>query len=331
MAEVARYNRRLMGLITRCPGCGTMFKIVPDQLRISEGWVRCGHCSDVFDASAHLQTADAVAAAASEPEPLVSEIPVEPQESGSEADESLSSLQSEIDDAATTDAPDSEQLDAEAQALIEDPLDRPFELRREDLSAPAELTAREPQPEADSELPHTPLHELSFVRQAQREAVWQRPAVRLVLALAVIMMGLLLAGQVAVHERDRLAAYEPALRPWLMLLCEPLDCRIRPPRQIDAIVIDNSSFNKLRPDAYRLQVTLKNQGATEVAMPALELTLTDSQEQPVIRRVLLPGDVVPPRATIAAASEWSGSVAIALVDSSLGGRIAGYRLLAFYP
>src|SRR5512141_485978 len=48
-----------MSLITRCPACGTMFKVVPDQLRISEGWVRCGHCSDVFDATANLQREEA--------------------------------------------------------------------------------------------------------------------------------------------------------------------------------------------------------------------------------------------------------------------------------
>src|SRR6478672_4319935 len=39
-----------MSLITSCPACGTMFKVVPDQLRISEGWVRCGHCAEIFDA-----------------------------------------------------------------------------------------------------------------------------------------------------------------------------------------------------------------------------------------------------------------------------------------
>lgn len=31
-----------------------MFKVVPDQLKISDGWVRCGHCSDVFDAMLNL-------------------------------------------------------------------------------------------------------------------------------------------------------------------------------------------------------------------------------------------------------------------------------------
>ncbi|WP_299763436.1 zinc-ribbon domain-containing protein, partial [Ramlibacter sp.] len=29
-----------MSLITSCPACGTMFRVVPDQLKISEGWVR---------------------------------------------------------------------------------------------------------------------------------------------------------------------------------------------------------------------------------------------------------------------------------------------------
>ncbi|MEZ5707015.1 MAG: zinc-ribbon domain-containing protein [Burkholderiaceae bacterium] len=35
-----------MSFTTRCPACGTMFRVVPDQLKISDGWVR-GHCSDV--------------------------------------------------------------------------------------------------------------------------------------------------------------------------------------------------------------------------------------------------------------------------------------------
>src|SRR5665647_900186 len=43
-----------MSLITRCPACETLFKVVPDQLRVSEGWVRCGQCKDIFDAALHL-------------------------------------------------------------------------------------------------------------------------------------------------------------------------------------------------------------------------------------------------------------------------------------
>ena len=47
-----------MSLITRFPVCGTLFKVVPDQLRISQGWVRCGQCAEIFDASADLRQSD---------------------------------------------------------------------------------------------------------------------------------------------------------------------------------------------------------------------------------------------------------------------------------
>lgn len=350
-------------LITRCPACATMFKVVPDQLRVSEGWVRCGHCSEVFDASAHLQPPAAVAQAqeqeaqsgaavpptqdATEPSPFDAGVPAlasqeAPGEIAAEDDEPFaaadpspqsepppdsvaSSPQTEIDEELPEDEPDSVQLQAEQEALQEDPLDRPFSLRREDLSAPAELTPGELPGDA------APLEELTFVRQARREARWQRPAMRGLLSLLALALAGLLALQVAVQERDRLAAAEPALRPWLASVCERLGCRVAPPRRIDAIAIDGSTFNRLRPDAYRLEVTLKNQSGTQVAMPAVELTLTDSAEQPVVRRVLMPGELGAARLALPARAEWSGTVALALQDTSLAGHVAGYRVLAFYP
>lgn len=43
-----------MSLATRCPACGTVFRVVRDQLKVSEGWVRCGRCSEVFNAGQRL-------------------------------------------------------------------------------------------------------------------------------------------------------------------------------------------------------------------------------------------------------------------------------------
>jgi predicted Zn finger-like uncharacterized protein len=43
-----------MSLATRCTACGTVFRVVQDQLKISEGWVRCGRCAEVFDAREQL-------------------------------------------------------------------------------------------------------------------------------------------------------------------------------------------------------------------------------------------------------------------------------------
>jgi predicted Zn finger-like uncharacterized protein len=39
-----------MSLATRCISCGTAFRVVQDQLKVSEGWVRCGRCNSVFNA-----------------------------------------------------------------------------------------------------------------------------------------------------------------------------------------------------------------------------------------------------------------------------------------
>jgi len=357
-------------LITRCPACATMFKVVPDQLRVSDGWVRCGHCSEVFDASAHLQPPAAVAQAQEQEQeqeqaapsgagaarseavpqpdrpdagPLLAEPPEQRDHVAADDDEEpfaavdsksasdlspdsvASSPQTEIDGEMPEDEPDPLRLQAERQALQEDPLDRPFSLRREDLSAPAEL--------ASSELPAAaaPLEEFTFVRQARREARWQRPAMRGLLSLLALVLAGLLGLQVAVQERDRLAAAEPALGPWLARVCDPFGCRVAPPRRIDAIAIDGSTFNRLRPDAYRLQVTVKNQSGDHIAMPAIELTLTDSEDQPVVRRVLMPGELGAARLVLPARGEWSGTAAFALQDTSLGSRVAGYRVLAFYP
>ena len=43
-----------MSLATRCPACGTVFRVVPDQLKVSEGWVRCGRCNSMFSAAGLL-------------------------------------------------------------------------------------------------------------------------------------------------------------------------------------------------------------------------------------------------------------------------------------
>lgn len=317
-----------MSLITRCPACGTMFKVVPDQLRISEGWVRCGHCANVFDAAAHLQPDEAVVAGA-EPPPIQAEAPPAPASVTARESEAFPpSAHSEIGDSLLSELPDSAQLDEEAQALREHALDQPFELRRQDPGDAPQEVAPAPRAEVERE---PELHDLAFVRQARRRAFWGRPFVRAMMLLALMALGLLLALQVAVHDRDRLAAADPGLRPLLGWLCEPLGCSVQPPRQVDAIAIDSSSFVKLRGDTYRLNVTLKNLAATEVAMPALELTLTDAQDDAVIRRVLMAAELAPQTGVIAAGSEWSGSFVLAVAPNGAAARIAGYRLLAFYP
>ena len=138
-----------------------------------------------------------------------------------------------------------------------------------------------------------------------------------------------LALQMAVHQRNALAAAQPQLRPWLEQTCAWLGCTIGPDQRIAAVAIDSSGFVKAgRGDSYQLTLALKNLSGAAVAMPAVELTLTDAQDQPVLRRVLFPAELGAP-VELAAHGEWSGQTMVVLAGPAL--RLSGYRVLAFYP
>ena len=61
-----------MNLTTRCPNCGTAFRVQPAQLSARGGKVRCGNCANVFDGVAALVAEGAASqntAAEAEPSP----------------------------------------------------------------------------------------------------------------------------------------------------------------------------------------------------------------------------------------------------------------------
>ena len=144
----------------------------------------------------------------------------------------------------------------------------------------------------------------------------------------VFGLGLLL--QLGVMERDRLAARAPALRPVLAFACDVLGCSIAAPHQIESIAIDSSAFTSVKTGIYKLSVTLKNSATIELATPALELTLSDLQDQTLLRRVILPAEFAG-ASSIAAGSELSLNLPLAVKPEALAGKVTGYKLLAFYP
>jgi len=67
-----------MSMVTRCPHCTTSFRITSPVLKMHHGLVRCGHCSEVFNAFDSLSTThDAPEeSAVAVPEAPVQEVPV---------------------------------------------------------------------------------------------------------------------------------------------------------------------------------------------------------------------------------------------------------------
>ena len=173
----------------------------------------------------------------------------------------------------------------------------------------------------------------SFMRDAERRAFWRKPLVRAGLSLAVGLGLLALAGQWAYHQRASLYARIPLARLVLDAACRPLNCRIAPWQNIHAVEIESSEFLKNPDESYALHVALRNSSLHPVAMPALELSLLDADQQLVARRVIAVDPAVPAPPVLPARGQWNidATVDVRLPPDLAQRDISGYRLTVFYP
>jgi len=326
-----------MSLATRCTSCGTVFRVVQDQLKVSEGWVRCGRCNEVFNAleglfdlgrddAAHWTETPARAAAGAKLGAAEAPSDVEePQRDPLLVDKIDAQLLSPRRSGfgALAGLPPSERRHedfADARFDTEPPPDGGDDLSLAALTqtppiAPPPDTAVEPQP--------------AFVRDADEQARWRGSPARAALAGVVGLLFLTLVLQVGHHHRDQLAAQSQALRPVLSAWCDLVGCTLSAPRRIDDVVVESTALARApNLDAFRLSVVLRNRAAVAVAMPWIDLSLTDAAGQLVARRALRPQDFrVAAAAPLAAGSE----VALQALMAVGGGRVTGYTVEIFYP
>jgi hypothetical protein len=140
----------------------------------------------------------------------------------------------------------------------------------------------------------------------------------------VLVFALLL--QFVVAQRNWLAAEEPALRPMLSALCA---CEVTWPREAEAVLIESSSFTENPQGGYTVQLRLKNTQHHPVAMPALELSLTDLQDQVLVRRVFT-AEELSGKDHVQALRDVRSTLNFDL-DDKVSKRITGFRAIVFYP
>jgi predicted Zn finger-like uncharacterized protein len=290
-----------MSLKTRCPACDTVFKIVPDQLKVSKGWVRCGRCAEVFDAAAHAASTE--------------DVNQWPQTS------------------AVTTAP---VMTSPLAAPSETSKKTPKNIAIQAINTPATaiFTSKN---EVNTNTTDEP--DLSFVRIAKNKAFWQRTAVTRALGAACIGLAGLLFMQVVYSQRNHLAASNASFKSVLEAVCQTIGCIVEPYKNIDAFKIDSSSFQKIpslsidnaHAEVFSLKLSLKNNADAPLAMPAVELTLTEAGDKPVLRRVLLSKELGFSGTTLAANADWSGAATIAVTPNPAAAPVSGYRVLLFYP
>jgi predicted Zn finger-like uncharacterized protein len=358
-----------MSLATRCPSCGTIFRVVQDQLKVSEGWVRCGRCGDVFSALEALFDLERESPPPLRPNgdeddergsgPVVIRDPP-PRDSARAAPSGVAAFRMPSAEApavpppaaappvstprpapvATPAAVDVDTGFADAQF----PSDLPLDIEVDDGSdsrldiEPAPATPGTALvPTGPGALVETP----SFLTAAQREARWQRPRVRASLTVLAGLLGVILVGQLAIGWRASLAAHWPGTVPWLSAACAALGCTLEPPRRIGDLVVEASGLSPLPgQQAYRLSLTLRNRGPATLAMPFVEVSLSDPAGALLSRRGLAasafhvappPGAadpvLAPPGPTLASGADTQLELLLTLP----GARVAGYTVELFYP
>ncbi|MDT3671411.1 MAG: DUF3426 domain-containing protein [Aromatoleum sp.] len=163
------------------------------------------------------------------------------------------------------------------------------------------------------------------------------PAKRWLFGLGIGLLLGMLGVQAAYVFRDEITRAWPPLRPAYLKACEALACTVPLPRLADLVGIGTSDLQSEpgRPGRFILNATVRNRASHPQAYPYLELTLTDSQDRPVVRRVLEPKEWVPPlqlqRAGIEDGFRGGSEIAVKLPFEAEGVAAVGYRLYVFYP
>lgn len=105
------------------------------------------------------------------------------------------------------------------------------------------------------------------------------------------VLSIIVALQLAAVFRSELLAHWPALKPALVQLCRGFNCQVTWPQQAQALAVVGTELRSIAgTDAMELTAVIRNRAQHTVALPAIEITLTDTQSRPVARKVFSPVD-----------------------------------------
>lgn len=152
-------------------------------------------------------------------------------------------------------------------------------------------------------------------------------------AIVALLLAVMLACQWVFHFRVAIALALPGLRPALAALSDALGADMPLPRHSEWVSIETSELqtDPGRHKLLALQATLRNRAAYAQAYPALELTLTDTHDKVVARRVLQPDEYLLPSGLPDESFAANADLELRLWLEASGINAAGYRLYVFYP
>lgn len=192
-------------------------------------------------------------------------------------------------------------------------------------------TGSTPQKETTDENPDEN-KELAFVKAAKRQAFYRSTPVRLFAYALCTLLAFGLFAQYAYFDRDKLAVQFPKARPALQKMCNLANCQLEAYRHIQSVQVESSGFTVAQGNRYRMTVGLRNRSHLPVAMPWIELTLTDSRERAILRRTFSSYELGIKNVQLNPNASYEGDVLVDINAKNLNPRfISGYKIVAFYP
>lgn len=354
-------------MLTRCPLCNTTFRVTAEQIKARQGRVRCGACQEVFNALDHLIEAVVVPATPQIPAPAepaaAAAAPVAAENAASAGDPAQAGYGDDAPRAAPSTAPEADltvlaadfalapeaagtdqgfhaPLPGEPAAIVpEEPgTDHGFAAPGEETAIASPAPALEPEPALPATPEPPPAAEPAeaepepvdfsitpgLTDEAPRRRAWPW-------ALAGALAVIVLAAQAALHFRTALATAYPDTKPALVAACAALGCEVKLPHRHELVSIEASDLSPDPGGKLLLALTMKNRAAYAQEYPHLELTLTDTADGPLVRRVLAPAEYLPPQTSLAAGFGANAELTLSLLVETPGIAASGYRLYLFYP
>jgi len=288
-----------MSYITSCPQCDTQFLLNDELIAAYGGKVQCGSCEHVFNASDRLTEVDDDVSSADEYKVAIETTPAEKTPPVNRLPP--------VETASFDTDPD---LTASKETLIDYIIGQP---------------AATVNPTAEKEAAPEAVLNLDGVNKKPRQHFFLSILISLLLLLVFI-------GLSVYFLRGKIASEYPQLKPALERICKMLNCTIDLPKNLGLISIGNSDMQE--DDDYQavinLSSSLQNNATYSQAYPNIELTLTDSDDTPVIKKLIKPKDYLVSKKKLAQglAPHEIANIKIALrVDEA---SVASYRILLLY-
>lgn len=284
-----------MSLKTRCPACDTVFKIVPDQLKISSGWVRCGRCAEVFDAASHAAASDAT-----------THWPQSHREINFPLENTPNNIATQ-----TTNTP--------AIGIITSEIDKNKKLNQA-------MTGEE-------KINLSFVKAAQSKAFWQRSSVVHSLRMTSVALLGLLFFQVVFSQRH--HLSATNPSLKTGFTSICQTLgCTIEAFKNIDAFKIDSSSFQKTTTpatDSAQTQSFAFKLAIKNGADLATAIPAVELTLTDANDKAVLRRVLFANDLGFNGDTLAANGDWSGAMTLAVTPSSSMPPVTGYRVLLFYP